>query len=125
MNHSDGEYYNNHRPQNISPPLYYSDGQILDEVYVFASFTQSKMYMNDVKCSDCHDSHSIKFKFEGNALCTQCHRAEEFDTYQHHFHKYANEKGEPVKNKFGEMVPVGEGVLCVNLSYARQLLYGS
>ena len=28
---------------------------------------------------------------------------EEFDTYQHHFHKYKNEKGEPVKNKFGEI----------------------
>jgi len=110
--HTDPEYYNLHRPQNISPPLYYADGQILDEVYVFASFTQSKMYMNDVKCNDCHDSHSIKFKFEGNALCTQCHRPEEYDTFQHHFHKYANEKGEPVKNKFGEMVPVGEGALC-------------
>jgi len=113
-NHIDGEYYNNHRPQNISPPLYYSDGQILDEVYEFGSFTQSKMYMNDVKCSDCHDSHSLKFKFEGNALCTQCHRAEEFDTYQHHFHKYKNETGTSVKNKFGEISPVGDGVLCVN-----------
>ena len=110
--HNDAEYYNLHRPQNISPPLYYADGQILDEVYVFASFTQSKMYINDVKCNDCHDSHSIKFKFEGNALCTQCHRPEEYDTYQHHFHKYANEKGEPVKNKFGEIIPVGEGALC-------------
>ena len=110
--HKDAEYYNLHRPQNISPPLYYADGQILDEDYEFGSFTQSKMYMNDVKCNDCHDSHSIKFKFEGNALCTQCHRPEEYDTYQHHFHKYANEKGEPVKNKFGEMVPVGEGALC-------------
>ena len=113
-NHNDGEYYNNHRPQNISPPLYYSDGQILDEDYEFGSFTQSKMYMNDVKCSDCHDSHSLKFKFEGNALCTQCHRAEEFDTYQHHFHKYKNETGTPVINKFGETSPVGDGVLCVN-----------
>lgn len=110
--HRDPEYYNLHRPMNISPPLYYADGRILDEVYVFASFTQSKMYMNDVKCNDCHDSHSIKFKFEGNALCTQCHRPEEYNTFQHHFHKYANEKGEPVKNKFGEMIPVGEGALC-------------
>jgi tetratricopeptide (TPR) repeat protein len=110
--HTDSEYYNLHRPQNISPPLYYADGHILDEVYVFASFTQSKMYMHDVRCNDCHDSHSIKFKFEGNALCTQCHRPEEYDTYQHHFHKYANEKGEPVKNKFGEIIPVGEGALC-------------
>jgi Tfp pilus assembly protein PilF len=113
-NHTESEFYNNHRPQNISPPLYYSDGQILDEDYEFASFTQSKMYMNDVKCSDCHDSHSLKFKFEGNALCTQCHRAEEFDTFQHHFHKYKNESGSPVKNKFGEIIPVGDGVLCVN-----------
>jgi Tfp pilus assembly protein PilF len=113
-NHTDSEYYNNHRPQNISPSLYYADGQILDEDYEFASFTQSKMYMNDVKCSDCHDSHSLKFKFEGNALCTQCHRSEEFDTFQHHFHKYKNESGSPVKNKFGEIIPVGEGVLCVN-----------
>lgn len=112
--HTESEYYNNHRPQNISPPLYYSDGQILDEDYEFGSFTQSKMYMNDVKCSDCHDSHSLKFKFEGNALCTQCHRAEEFDTYQHHFHKYKNESGTSVKNKFGETIPVGDGVLCVN-----------
>ena len=110
--HIDSEYYNLHRPPNISPPLYYADGQILDEVYVFASFTQSKMYMHDVRCNDCHDSHSIKFKFEDNALCTQCHRPEEYDSYQHHFHKYANEKGEPVKNKFGEMIPVGEGALC-------------
>ena len=45
-------------------------------------------------------------------LCTQCHRAEEYDTYQHHFHKYANQTGEPVKNKFGDIVPVGEGALC-------------
>ena len=29
------------------------DGQILDEVYVWGSFTQSKMYMNDVRCGDC------------------------------------------------------------------------
>ena len=110
--HTDPEYYNLYRPQNISPPLYYADGQILDEVYVFGSFTQSKMYMHDVRCNDCHDSHSIKFKFEGNALCTQCHRPEEYDTYQHHFHKYANEKGQPVIDKFGKKIPVGEGALC-------------
>jgi len=112
--HRSNEYYNLHRPQNISPPLYYADGQILDEVYVFASFTQSKMYMKDVKCSDCHDSHSIKLKFEGNALCTQCHRPEEYDTYQHHFHKYANEKGNAVTDKFGKKIAVGEGALCKN-----------
>jgi tetratricopeptide (TPR) repeat protein len=110
--HRSNNYYNNYRPQLVTPPLYFSDGQILDEVYVFGSFTQSKMYMHDVRCNDCHDSHSLKLKFDGNALCTQCHRAEEYDTYQHHFHKYANQKGEPVKNKFGDVVPVGEGAQC-------------
>jgi len=111
-NHRSNDFYNNYRPQLITPPLYFSDGQILDEDYVFASFTQSKMYMHDVRCNDCHDSHSLKLKIDGNALCTQCHRGEEYDTYQHHFHKYANEKGEPVTNKFGDIVPVGEGALC-------------
>lgn len=112
--HTESNYFNKYRPANISAPAYYPDGQILDENYEFGSFTQSKMYMHDVKCSDCHDSHSLKFKFEGNALCTQCHKAEEFDTYRHHFHKYKNETGNAVTNIFGENVPVGEGVLCVN-----------
>ena len=110
--HTNSEYYDNYRPQLIAPPLYFKDGQIHDEVYVFGSFTQSKMYMHDVKCSDCHDSHSITFKFEGNALCTQCHRADEYDTYQHHFHKYANENGQPVVDKFERTIAVGEGALC-------------
>jgi predicted CXXCH cytochrome family protein len=110
--HTSNEYYNNHRPQLINPPWYFEDGQILEEDYVFASFTQSKMYMHDVKCNDCHDSHSTKIKFDGNALCTQCHRADEYDTYQHHFHKYANETGKPVIDKFGKEVKVGEGALC-------------
>ena len=112
--HTSNEYYNNYQPQLITPSLYFKDGQILDEDYVFGSFTQSKMYMHDVKCSDCHDSHSIKLKFEGNALCTQCHRSEEYDTYQHHFHKYKNETGQPVVDKFGKEIAVGEGALCIN-----------
>jgi len=110
--HRTTEFFQNHLPQLPSPPNYFIDGQILEEDYVYASFTQSKMYMKDVICSDCHDSHSIKFKFEDNALCTQCHRADEYDTYDHHFHKYKNEEGEPVTSKFGEKIEVGEGALC-------------
>ena len=44
-------------------PMYYPDGQILEEDYVFGSFTQSKMYMNDVMCNDCHNVHSGKLIF--------------------------------------------------------------
>ena len=53
--------------------LYQPDGQILDEVYEYDSFLQSKMHANHVQCTDCHDPHSLKLKFEGNQLCTQCH----------------------------------------------------
>ncbi|HSR18406.1 MAG TPA: multiheme c-type cytochrome, partial [Ignavibacteriaceae bacterium] len=122
--HRNNDFYNKYRPQLITPPLYFSDGQMLDEVYNFGSFTQSKMYMHEVRCSDCHDAHSLKFKFEDNALCTQCHRAEEYDTFQHHFHKYANEKGEPVKNRFGEIAAVGEGVLCRNCHMQKRFYMG-
>ena len=110
--HRTNEYFQNHIPQLPVPPNYFVDGQILEEDYVYGSFTQSKMYMKDVICSDCHDSHSLKFKFEDNALCTQCHRAEEYDTYDHHFHKYKNEQGEPVIDKSGNKIEVGEGALC-------------
>jgi tetratricopeptide (TPR) repeat protein len=110
--HTTGDFFQNHLPQLPSPPNYFIDGQILEEVYVYASFIQSKMYMKEVICSDCHDSHSIKFKFEDNALCTQCHRADEYDTYDHHFHKYKNEEGQPVTSKFGDKIEVGEGALC-------------
>jgi predicted CXXCH cytochrome family protein len=75
------------RPSILEEGLYYADGQILDEVYVWGSFTQSKMYANDVRCSNCHDVHSLKLRFEGNALCLQCHRADAYDTPEHHFHK--------------------------------------
>ena len=110
--HTTTEFYQNHMPQLPAPPNYFIDGQILEEVYVFGSFTQSEMYMKDVICSDCHDSHSLEFKFEDNALCTQCHRAEEYDTYDHHFHKYKGEDGQPVIDKFGKKIEVGEGALC-------------
>ncbi len=47
-------------PQLIRTPIYHADGQILDEDYEYASFTQSKMFEKGIKCSDCHDSHSVK-----------------------------------------------------------------
>lgn len=99
-------------PQLPTRPTYHIDGQFLDEDYEYGSFTQSKMYMKDVRCGDCHDPHSLKRKFEGNALCTQCHKAEEYDTYNHHLHKSKGEAGNSFVNKRGEKVEVGEGALC-------------
>jgi predicted CXXCH cytochrome family protein len=45
------------------------------------------MYMRGVKCSDCHDSHSLKLRFDGNRLCLQCHQGQVYDSADHHFHK--------------------------------------
>ena len=74
-------------PSLLDDGLYFADGQILDEVYEYASFLQSKMYMRGVKCSDCHDSHSLKLRFDGNRLCLQCHQGQVYDSADHHFHK--------------------------------------
>ncbi len=101
-------------PSLLTPDLYFPDGQVLEEVYVYGSFTQSKMYHRDVRCSDCHDVHSLKVVKEGNGLCLQCHRAEEYDSKEHHFHKKMGEKGDPIKSADGKVLfEVGTGAECI------------
>jgi tetratricopeptide (TPR) repeat protein len=75
-----------HWPSLLEEGLYYPDGQILEEVYVYASFLQSKMYMAGVNCKDCHEPHSGKVFIHGNALCYRCHLAEIYGSRTHHFH---------------------------------------
>jgi len=87
----EGSLLDHYFPQLIEEPIYYPDGQILDEDYVYGSFIQTKMYQNDVACNNCHNSHSLKLKFEGNALCAQCHLPEKYDTAKHHYHKMGTE----------------------------------
>ncbi len=102
-------------PQLLNEGLYFADGQILDEVYVYGSFVQSKMYARDVRCSDCHDVHSIRRMAEGNALCLQCHPAAVYDHKGHHFHKSAGEPGEPIRSASGQVLfEVGSGARCEN-----------
>jgi len=83
----EGSYLDHYSPQLLTEGRYHSDGQILDEVYVYGSFLQSKMYRNDVKCTNCHNPHTLKLKFEGNALCQQCHEPKKYNTSLHTFHK--------------------------------------
>ncbi|MEX0612532.1 MAG: cytochrome c3 family protein, partial [Pirellulales bacterium] len=75
-----------YEPALLSAGLYEADGQILDEVYEYGSFQQSRMHANRVRCSDCHEPHSLKLKFAGNQLCTQCHEPAKYDTPGHHHH---------------------------------------
>ncbi|GGI93123.1 hypothetical protein GCM10007978_33460 [Shewanella hanedai] len=74
-------------PQLINAPMYHVDGQIKEEVYVYGSFMQSKMHSAGVNCLDCHDSHTMKLKAEGNGLCLQCHSPEHFNTSSHLNHQ--------------------------------------
>jgi tetratricopeptide (TPR) repeat protein len=83
----EGTMLDHYFPQLIQQNMYHPDGQILDEVYVYGSFLQSKMYHNGVTCTDCHNPHSLELKFEGNNLCAQCHVPETYDTPSHHFHE--------------------------------------
>lgn len=80
-----------HRPALLEAGLYATDGQLQDEVYEWGSFLQSRMYAKGVTCSDCHDPHGAGLRAEGNAVCTQCHRAEVFDAPAHHHHAAASE----------------------------------
>jgi tetratricopeptide (TPR) repeat protein len=81
---------NTHRPALLDENLYHADGQILDEVYVYGSFRQSRMYQAGVTCSDCHDVHSLQLKGTLESVCLRCHQAEKFDSVSHHFHEPAS-----------------------------------
>ena len=65
----------------------HADGQVRDEVYVYGSFLQSRMYQQGVTCSDCHEPHDLGLRAPGNDVCLQCHRADKYDVTQHHRHQ--------------------------------------
>jgi predicted CXXCH cytochrome family protein len=80
-------FLDSYRPSLLDENLYHADGQIQDEVYVYGSFLQSPMHAAGVTCSDCHDPHSTALRFDGNALCGQCHVASTYDVTEHHHHE--------------------------------------
>ena len=98
----DATFLDGFLPTRLAEGLYHPDGQILDEVYVYGSFVQSKMHDAGVQCSDCHDPHSLELRAEGNDLCTRCHRETpvpefpalppgRYDSTDHHRHEAASE----------------------------------
>ncbi len=77
-----------HEMSLLDEPFYYADGQIREEVYVYGSFLQSKMYEAGVTCSDCHDPHSAKLRVasEPSNICLGCHAADVFAVTAHSRH---------------------------------------
>ena len=113
-------------PRLLEEGLYYADGQIRDEVYVYGSFVQSKMYANNVRCTDCHNVHTIKLHQEGNTLCLQCHQAVVYDSKEHHFHKQTGETGDPIKTPEGKILfQVGSGAECVGCHMPGRIYMGN
>lgn len=95
------------RPSLLTEGVYHPDGQIQDEVYVYGSFIQSKMYAAGVTCNNCHNPHSLELRASGNALCSSCHLPTKFDTEDHHFH-----------------VPDSPGAQCVNCHMPEKTYMG-
>jgi len=92
-------YYDHFVNELLTSQTYYPDGQIRDEVYVFGSYMQSKMFSKGVRCSDCHDPHTAQLKHEGNRLCTSCHQHPEakYDTPAHHQHRVGSKGAQCVE----------------------------
>ncbi len=101
-------FHDAYRLSTLREGTYHADGQILEEVYVYGSFLQSKMYAKGVTCSNCHEPHSAELRVEGNGLCTQCHSEagntdfptlalKSYDDPSHHFHPTGSE-GAQCKN---------------------------
>ena len=91
------EFLDYYRPALLDAGLYHADGQILDEVYVYGSFLQSKMHQKGVRCTDCHNPHDAELLAIDNGTCTRCHqneppgdfptlKATAYDSPEHHFH---------------------------------------
>ena len=90
-------------PMLLDEGRYWPDGQQQDEVFIYASWLQTRMHAAGVRCSDCHEVHGGKLRLPGNATCVACHNAtgpsagshvdtrglqhKDYDSPQHHFHR--------------------------------------
>jgi Flp pilus assembly protein TadD len=63
---------------------------MLDEVYNYGSFKQSKMFAAGVTCSDCHDPHGAKLRLPIDTTCLQCHDTGRYEDASHHHHAGVN-----------------------------------
>jgi Tfp pilus assembly protein PilF len=85
---SPGDKFSDHYlAVQLDENLYFPDGKIEDEVYVYDSFLQSKMYAKGVTCTDCHNPHTLKRRAVGDKVCSQCHKEEKYTSSTHHKHK--------------------------------------
>lgn len=107
-NHT-GTFFDHYIPDVLRDEIYHPDGQIMDEDYVYGSFVQSQMYQEGVRCTNCHNPHSMELILPGNDLCGQCHEKEVYDVEAHHFHPVGTESAQCVScHMTGELYMVND-----------------
>jgi predicted CXXCH cytochrome family protein len=79
-----------HVVSSLARGLYHADGQMLDEVYNYGSFKQSRMFAAGVTCSDCHEPHAAKLRAAGDGVCLGCHASDKYASATHHHHAGAS-----------------------------------
>ncbi|MCQ1058992.1 tetratricopeptide repeat protein [Photobacterium sp. ZSDE20] len=89
--HVKGSFLDKYRLSLITPELYYPDGQIYDEDYVYGSFLQSRMAEKGVTCTNCHDPHTAQLKIPEEAVCSQCHVSPKYVSSKHTLHDAGTE----------------------------------
>lgn len=108
-----GDAYHDHFSLSLpdQPGLYHADGQILDEVFVHASFEMSRMGHAGVSCMDCHNPHTMEpiLPVENNMLCMRCHEAGVMEApiikpLEHSFHAEGSTGNQCVKCHMSETV---------------------
>lgn len=80
-------FLDQYAPSLITDGLYFDNGEILDEVYVYGSYLQSGMAQAGVTCSDCHDPHTGERRLPGDALCLSCHAGTNTEVPTHIAHE--------------------------------------
>jgi predicted CXXCH cytochrome family protein len=95
----EASFLDDYMPELLHAGYYHADGQMLDEVFNYGSYLQSKMYAAGLSCTTCHDPHTLQLRLPGNQLCASCHqlnaptaayptlKAQEYDSPAHHFHE--------------------------------------
>jgi predicted CXXCH cytochrome family protein len=76
-----------HLVSNLTHGLYHADGQMLEEVYNYGSFKQSKMFAAGVTCSDCHEPHAATLRVPSDGVCLQCHASDKYAVASHGQHE--------------------------------------
>ena len=115
-----GPFFDHYDLALPTPPLYFADGRIREEVYVTGSFLQSRMHAAGVACGDCHEPHRGTLRRDGNALCLGCHgpaaperfataapAGRDYDSAAHHGHAAGSAAAECVTCHMPERVYMG------------------